>query len=138
MQHFNLSELVDKHTFETMGEKAWTLFSPDLLEALEGIRTLFNAPVTVNNWDSGGPFQYRGYRPPECTVGAEHSYHRQGMAFDCDIVGSTARQARSIILANQNDPHLIKIQRMEADVSWLHFDVGQIPKGKQRIYVFKG
>jgi hypothetical protein len=137
-EHFQLYELVDRATFQKWGDNAWTLLNPNALEALEGIRNFFDSPVMVNNWYGGGPFQYRGYRGPECQIGAPLSQHRRGNAFDCDIKGLSASEAREIILANQDDPRLSKITRLEADVTWLHFDCGEVPKGKNRIYVFKG
>jgi hypothetical protein len=49
----------------------------------------------------------------------------------------TADEARKVIKLNQNDPLLKNITRMEDKVSWLHIDAGQIPKNKERIYLFK-
>jgi hypothetical protein len=137
VEHFDLYELCDRTTFQKWGEEAWTLFHPDALDALDGIREFFNAPVTVNNWYGGGPFQYRGYRPHDCLVGASNSYHRRGMAFDLDVKGYDADDARRIICENQDNPLLAKIRRMEANVTWVHFDIGNIREGKNRIYLFK-
>lgn len=138
MKHFQLHELVDRATFQKYGEEAWKLFHQDALEALDGIREFFNTPVTVNNWwDGVGSFQYRGYRPPDCPVGAAHSYHRRGMAFDLDVKGYEADEVRTIILDNQDNPLLATIQRLEAGVRWVHFDVGEIRKGQGRIYLFE-
>jgi hypothetical protein len=137
MKHFALYELVDRVTYTKWGELAFGLFAPDLLIALDGVRDFFNVPITVNNWYGGGPFQYRGYRGPDCPVGAENSYHKKGMAADFDVQGLDADVVRGMIMEHQNDPLLEKIQRLEADVNWVHMDVGKVPEGKQRIYVFK-
>lgn len=136
MKFFTLPEIVDRATFLHWGEGAWSLFSPDLLFSLDGIREFFNAPVTINNWFGGGPFQYRGFRGPDCPVGVEHSYHKKGMAADFDVKGYTTEDARRIILENQDNPLLAKIQRMEGNVGWCHIDLGNPPKGRNRIYVF--
>lgn len=136
--HFKVQELVDKATFDRLGVDAITLFDPRILEIAEGLRTFFNAPMTINNWLWGGNLQNRGLRGPECTIGAPKSYHKVGKALDCDIQGFTAAELREEILRNQDAPELCLIQRMEADVSWLHVDVGDLPSGKSRIYVFKG
>lgn len=139
MKYFQLYELIDKTTYHKYGEDAWKLLSPAALEALDGLREFFNAPIMVNNWwdNPGGGFQFRGYRPPECTIGAAHSLHRQGAAFDCTVSGKTAAEARPIILENQDNPLLRNITRLEADVNWLHFDCAVLPPDKERIYVFK-
>lgn len=138
MRFFQLHELVDRNTFHRFGDDAWRFLESDALDMLDGIREFFNAPVTVNNWWEGkGSFQFRGYRPPDCTVGAPHSHHRTGKAFDFDVKGYIAEDARRIILENQDNPLLSKIQRMEADVHWVHADIGTVPGNRQRIYVFK-
>ena len=138
MKHFQMYELVDRTTYVKWGDRCITLFSPDLLFSLDGIREFFNTSVVINNWYGGGPFQYRGYRDPECTVGAEHSYHKKGMAADFDVKGLDADIVRGMIVEHQDDPLLAKIQRLEANVRWVHVDVGEVPKGKERIYLFKG
>lgn len=125
-KHFKIQELVDKATFEKFGEKAWMFFRPEALEAIDDLRSFFGVPIIVNNWDEGGPFQYRGFRPRSCTVGAEYSQHRLGNAFDCDIKGVTAEEARKKILENQDNLKLMYITRIEDDVNWLHFDLANI------------
>jgi len=136
--HFQLEELVDRDTFGTMGEKAWDLLHPDAIAFIDGVREFFGLPVTVNNWKWGGEWQYRGYRPPHCQIGAPQSYHRRGMAFDFDVKGMTATNVRKEIIEKCNDQRLVKIMRMEMDVNWVHADIGKIPKGKSRIYLFRG
>lgn len=138
MRHFELYELVDRATFQKWGQDAWSLFHPDLLLTLDGIRDFFNVPVTVNNWYGGGPFQYRGYRGPECPIGAPASYHKNGMAADFDVKGYTAEDARRIIVENKNNEFLQYITRMERDVNWVHIDLAELRKDQKRIYLFKG
>jgi hypothetical protein len=137
MKHFQIYELVDRATYMKWGDRCVTLISPDLQFSLDGLRDFFNVPITVNDWYGGGFFQYRGYRGPECAVGAEHSYHKRGMAADFDVKGYTAEDARRIICENQNDERLAKIMRMEDKTNWCHIDIGSIPLGKERIYIFK-
>lgn len=138
MRHFKLEELVDRVTLQKYGEKAWELFEPDSLIMLDNLRDFFNVSIIVNTW-WGHPqgYQYRGYRSQDCKIGAKGSYHKRGMAFDCDISGQLASGARRIILENQDNPLLSRIMRMEADVAWLHIDRGLIPQGRERIYLFK-
>ena len=136
-KYFRLEELVDRATFQLWGEEAWTLIHPDLVLSIDGVREFFNAPVTINNWIFGGNFQYRGYRGPQCQIGAEHSYHKRGMAVDLDIKGYDAEETRRIIIENKNNPLFSYIQRMEDNVTWVHIDLGQIPLNKSRIYLFK-
>lgn len=135
---FHLHELVDKHTYRTRGEAAWGVFTQRAIDALHGLRLFIDRPITINNWFAGGPYAWSGYRSPECTIGAAKSEHRSGNAFDCKIQGTDAESVRIAILANQDDPRLRNIMRLEADVSWLHFDCAALPAHQSRIYVFKG
>jgi hypothetical protein len=139
MEYFAVHELVDRETYERMGDLALSLFRPCALEALDDLRKYFQCAITVNNWHSGGDFQWRGYRTlTEATrLGAPNSRHAFGEAFDCDIHGVPAEEARKRILENQDNPLLSKITRMEAGVTWLHFDVMELPPGFKRIHLFK-
>jgi hypothetical protein len=136
MQYFKAYELVDRLTYEKMGENALSLFTPEILEALDGVREYFDEPITVNNWFSGGKFQWRGYRTPEKAkmLGSPNSEHAKGNAFDFDIKGISAEEARRVIKLNQNDPLLRGIMRLEANVSWVHIDCKPV---NNRIYLFK-
>lgn len=137
MRNFDLFELVDRATYQKSGDEAWKFFDPEALIMLDDLRDFFNVPVTVNNWwGYSQGYQYRGYRPPDCMVGAQSSYHKRGMAFDCDIKGYTAEEARKIIIENKDNLLLLRIMRLEADVFWVHMDRGTLPKGKNRIYLF--
>lgn len=136
MKHFKLKELVDKKTFETMGEEAWKLFKPDALQALDDLREFFGFPVTVNNWHAGGTLQWRGFRTKEkaAALGSPNSRHAVGDAFDLDVAGKTAKEVRAIIVAEKNHPLLKKIMRLEDNVSWVHFDLKPV---QNRIYLFR-
>ena len=137
-KYFKIEELVPKDTFEKYGDDCWKYFTDNSLRMLDGVREFFEKPVTVNNWLWGGNLQYRGYRPPDCPIGAPFSYHKSGRAFDFDVKGMSAEEVRRHILDNQDDLLLIWIERMEKDVSWVHVDTGSLPTGKGRIYLFKG
>ena len=134
---FKLYELVDKDTYFKYQQDSWNLFPAVALSMVDGLREYFDAPVTVNSWWWGGQLQYRGYRPPWCMVGAPLSYHKRGEAFDCDIKGLNAEDARKKILDFQHEPLLKKIGRMELGVNWLHIDTGpRLRENGEGIYVF--
>ena len=126
-RHFDIKELVDPETYKLFGEASWMFLNPAALSALDDLREFFGVPVTVNNWHTGGQFKYRGFRPRACTVGGEYSQHRLGNAFDCDIKGVTADEARQRILANKDDVRLMHITCLEDKVNWVHFDCRNIP-----------
>jgi hypothetical protein len=138
MKHFQLYELVDKVTFQQFGDAAWQFFNPEALQALDDLRDFFNCAITINNWweNPNGPYQWRGFRTPEkaAELGAPHSQHALGNAFDCDIGTLDAEEARRIIIENKDNPLLSRIMRLEDKVRWVHFDLMKVP---ERIHLFK-
>lgn len=139
MKYFKAFELVDKDTYEKMGEEALSLFTPASLQALDDLREFFGCPIIINDWHCGGDFQWRGWRTTAkaAELGAPHSQHALGNAFDCTVFGLTAPEARRIILANQDKPLLQKITRLEDGVSWVHLDCMELSEGIHRIHLFK-
>jgi hypothetical protein len=137
MKYFKLQEIIDKETYETEGQNAWLHFSTDALIMLDDLREFFGVPITVNNWHTGGTFQFRGYRPPSYpkSLSPLGSAHRYGMAFDCDIKGFSAERARTEILENKDSPLLANITRLEGDKNWVHLDMMKVV-ANERIYVF--
>ena len=138
-KHFKLQELVDRITYETEGEAAWSKLSPLLISALDGLwefvqeKTSKTPVIIVNNWSFGGDSQWRGLRTENCTVGTNKSQHWKGCAADCHVKGYDAEYIRGLILSDQNNPLIKDIMRMEAGVSWIHLDVKPVPN---RIHLF--
>jgi hypothetical protein len=139
MRHFTANELVDRGTYERMGESALSLFVPTALQALDDLREYLGVPITVNNWHLGGSFEWRGFRTPAKAIelGAPNSRHAKGDAFDLDAEGMTAEEVRQRIIADKDNPLLQKITRLEAGKSWVHFDLMPLADGVHRIYLFK-
>ena len=140
LRHFQTYELVDKGTYEKMGDGALSLFNPKILIALDNVRDFFGVPITVNTWFDKGEFQWRGYRTVEAAhkLGSPtgHEQHQAGNAFDFDVYGLTAQEARDKIVANQDNPLLANITRLEANVSWVHMDCKVLVPPQTRVHVF--
>ena len=136
MKYFKAYELVDRKTYEKMGEDALSLFNPTALIMLDDFREFIEAPVTVNNWYFGGRHEWRGWRTKaKCIeLGAPGSEHGKGNAFDLNVKDFTANEVRQIVRINQADPLLRLIMRMEDKVGWIHMDRKPV---KNRIYFFK-
>ena len=136
MNYFKLEELVDQATFLKYGIGCWQFFDLKALTMLDDFREFIGRPVTCNNWHIHEAYQFRGYRPSWCNVGAKGSAHRKGKAFDLDVKGMTAEEVRQKVMANQDNPLLKNIQRMEGMVNWIHIDTYDPPVGKSKIYIF--
>jgi len=119
-QFFDIKELVSSRVFDDRGQKAWALLDERALKTLDKLREVFG-PVTINDWSWGGSNEFRGYREPDCRIGAKYSQHRFGRAFDCIFRDISADEVREYILQNPGEfPYITSI---EMNVSWLHFDV---------------
>jgi hypothetical protein len=129
-QYFDIRELVCQHTYRVFGESSWQFFERDFLETLLILRRdIFKVPMNINNWHLEGKFTQRGFRCNICQLVRDKTLrnklyltaHANGAAFDADVKGLTAEQARQMIKDNQN---LLPVNvRVEAGVSWLHLDI---------------
>ena len=133
--HFDIMELVDRHTYTMFGDSAWMFLRVEALVALDNIRNHFGVPVIVNDWSFGGGMEYRGFRPKTCDVGVDLSQHRFGNAFDIDVRGVSADNVRQEILRIKDDPIFLNITCMETGIPYVHFDCRNIP---DRIRLIQG
>jgi hypothetical protein len=134
-KHIETVELVDKKTYQTYKEQCLELFFDSrILCQLDSIREYFGKPIIINNWSWKGNFQFRGFRPFDCTVGSKYSQHKFGRAVDFDIEGFSAEEIRNQIIKNQHKEDFKYISRMEDNVSWVHIDCANT--NKNGIYLF--
>jgi hypothetical protein len=134
--YFSLVELVDKITYVKFKETAWSFIDPYLLISLDNLRKYLGKPIYVNNWDSGGDFSFRGFRPKYTNVGAEYSQHRFGRGVDFDVKDMTAEEVRQVIIKNKDLDIFKHVTTLETNVAWCHLDIRPIPDS-QRILLVK-
>ena len=136
-EHFKIQELVDRKTFEEYGESAWMFLNPLVLMSLEGLRLFLESPIIVNNWTIGGKYEFSGFRPRACNVGADYSQHRFGNAFDVKCQKFTPIEILQKIMNNQDNSlfqYITTIEDTAYTPSWTHIDCRNIPN---RIKVVK-
>lgn len=120
---FTIGEIVPEKVFNERGENAIELFNPLAIITLIETRILFNRPITINNWKWGGPFQYRGFRDVKYYEGKQsYSQHALGNAFDYDVRGYLAKEAREKLIEWKKRGDLIHLTGIEKDVNWVHND----------------
>lgn len=135
--YFDIQELVCDHTYSRFGEQAWQFLDTDYLHCLLVIRRdILNAPM----WCNGKGKTQRGLRCNRCAIvrGKSSVYlsaHVLGKAGDFDVTGMTAEEVRQKI--KENASLLPCPIRMEAGVSWLHFDVLPQYGITKKVYEFK-
>jgi hypothetical protein len=125
--NFRLEEFVPRLVFNTFRDKGLGQIDEGIIALAQFCRLYFEVPMTINNWHSGGKFQYRGWRPPEYTQGAKYSQHRSGRAFDCHFGGGlTVKEAYKKILDEQEafmEAGLTTLEDIMHTPTWLHMDI---------------
>ena len=122
LNNFAVHELVPKDVYKDRGEKAIQLMDRELLTFIDKLRTHLGRSITVNNWQWGGPFQYRGLRDANSDVYSKYSQHSFGKALDFDVDGMTAEEVRQWIIDNRLLSWVRPITFIEDGVSWVHVD----------------
>lgn len=112
------------------GHEDFSVMDERILKLADDIREYLGCPILINH----GNARYCGYRPADCKVGAPKSYHRKGQAVDLHPEGMTAEEARTKILKGAEAGLFPELGRMEADVNWVHCDLG--PRKNGKVYVF--
>ncbi len=120
--HFHLEELVPKAIFEQYGARSKWFIDPQLIVAIEWIRTRYGKAMTINNWSNGGSFQNRGFRTPTTTVGARLSQHKFGRAADFNIDGMTSQEVFTDLVGISEQLPFTTIENVAYTPTWSHID----------------
>lgn len=124
--YFELQEFVPPQIYSKFGDRSIQFLDPKIIALATAYREFFKLPVKINNWHTGGPYSYRGYRPPRVNIGSEYSQHKFGRAFDCNIGSYTSQQMFDLIV--ENFEHfkqygLTTLENYKFTDGWLHSDV---------------
>ena len=135
-----LQELVCPHIFNTFGEQAWSFPDDRLLQTIDLLRDQLG-PMYVNNWDSGGKFDERGYRCIQCSIVKDAiahnvlyaSAHTRAQAIDFTVRDMTVIQVRQWIIGNPSLlPYPIRLEKNAP--TWNHLDVCN--RGRNKVELF--
>lgn len=121
-KYFRIEEIVSSEVYNLRGSKSLELFDEKAIRTLIELRELFDSPITVNNWKFGGKFHNRGFRNWSYFKSPSYSQHMFGRAFDFDVRGLTAEEARQKIINWKKEGKLQYLTSMELDVNWVHMD----------------
>lgn len=126
---FRISELYPREIYKDFSaDRLGQFLNEKAIRALLFIRHITDTPIIINDWQVGGPFNYSGYRPPDCKIGASQSAHKLNMAYDLKFPEIGAAEAWNIL--KKENLYFYGVRRVE-DVSftktWLHFDVYEPP-----------
>ena len=118
----------------------YKLINPKIVDIASKLREMFNRPMIINNWHTGGNYTMRGWRPANTKIGAKKSMHKKGMAFDFDVKGLTDSQVKEFIMNHEKELYAIGVRRMESEedsATWTHLDKKDVKGYTNRIYVFR-
>lgn len=133
-KYFELYEIVPKNIYSKYRLNLWFLFDERILKTIDRLRDRYGA-LSVNNWYWNGRNQHKGWRPYNCTIGAEYSLHKFGRAIDLHSKHFTSEEIRKDI---KNDPFCKDFEYItciEDDTYHLHIDCRNWNKNKEGILV---
>ena len=136
-KYFKTQELVDKETYNLLGENAIKLIDTDLIKTIDAIREILNVPLICNNWHKNGTRQNCGFRTQKCKIGAKNSYHKNGQAVDLISYKMTAKEMREILEQNKEKlplPIRIEKENNNGEIDWLHVDMGNETNDKIKFF----
>ncbi len=120
---FSLHEFVPPMIYEKYVDRSIWFVDPRIIELAQFIRERFGKPMTINNYLSGGGYQFSGFRDHLCGIGAVNSQHRHGRAIDFRIKGVAPAEIRQDIITNYSLYGESGLTTIEADTpTWVHVD----------------
>lgn len=122
MDYFELHELVDKPTWERLGEKSIWMLNPTAFNGLIALRVALDSPMTVNNYFWGGNLSNRGYRSIYSTIGGKFSQHRVGNAFDFNVKNMSNESVYNFIVNNYAKFGITTVEDIKFTPTWVHID----------------
>jgi hypothetical protein len=158
-KNFLVQEFVPQKIFEKYGDASLWFYGdaslwfidPKIVSLAQLIRDYFGKSMTINNWHSGGNFNYRGFRNDsfyyqwDADISAykskrkgKLSQHRMGRAIDFNISGITADEIRAEIMKNESMWIEAGVTTMEHEAyskTWCHLDIRYT--GKDKIFIVK-
>lgn len=150
-KNFRVEEFVPQKIFEKYGDNSLWFMDRRIVLLAQYIREYFDKPMTINNWNNGGRFNYRGFRNDsyyyqwDSSISAyksknkgKLSQHRMGRAIDFNISGITPDEIREEFLKNEEqwlNVGLTTIEDGNYAPTWVHIDIRDTRKNS--IFVVK-
>jgi len=121
----------------------WLYIDSRVLVTMDRLRSRYG-PAIMNTWglseatrEKFGTHQWRGWRPRNCPVGAELSYHKIGSAVDMVFTDVSAETVRRELLENPFDETFQFVTSIEMTTNWFHFAVcphDKVNNGVEKFY----
>lgn len=119
---FELTELVDRRTYQAIGEGAWELLDERLLITLDRMRVVYG-PMWINSWAVGGEKEWNGLWTPECPFCNGYSQHMFGRAANITFENFTIAEVHNDIMNGHSLKEFEYITTVMPEQEYLHVDV---------------
>jgi hypothetical protein len=137
--NFFVDEFVHQNIYNKLGAYSIRYINPNLIMVVQILRTLANAPFTINNYISGGKRTNSGLRDFTNPLNATMSVHFCGMAVDI-VSSKTTNELYDLILKHEEmfiEMGLTTIEDVSITKTWLHLSVENIPTVNGKIRIIK-
>jgi len=135
-KNFTLQEFVPQEVWLDYGSGSIRFLDSRLFELAQMFRDIYEKPITINDWMSGGSFNFSGFRPPDCTIGAPLSAHKMGRAIDIKIRGVSSADVIKNIIDNEVLYFNAGLKAIELGTDgWVHLSVENF--NMNRIFKFE-
>lgn len=125
--NFYLQEFIDPDTYKRFGNSSIWFIDRKIINLAQFIRERLGKPCTINNWSSGGKYQYSGFDPPGGFRKATSlSQHRFGRAMDLKVKGISPDEVREELITNFEIYERFGLGAIEDGAfapTWCHIDV---------------
>ena len=120
-KNFIVQEFVPIEIWKKYGESSIRFVNPILVCIAQGVHDFYDKSVIINNWLWDGKYNYSGFRPPDCIIGAPLSAHKRMAAIDTKVKGVLSNQVQKDVLNHQAYFMKIGVTTMELNTDgWTH------------------
>jgi hypothetical protein len=138
-ENFTLQEFLPKSVYTQFGESGLWFVDPRLIKSAQWLRKMLGVQLIINNWNTGGTFQNRGFRPNTSPQYKPFSQHSFGRAIDCHSPNMPHRDVYKWVLDNQDlilaNTSFTTVEDISIATSWLHLDIRERPGAKELLIV---
>ena len=136
-ENFDYEEFIDKNTFLLTNSNGIELINQKLISVCQKIRDIIGFPIYINNWSSGGLYNWSGLRNINCPIWKVGSFHNLGMASDLHVYKISSIDLFQIIYDNSKILMPMGLGGMEIGTrGWVHVDIR--PNSTGKLILFHG
>lgn len=128
MEHFKPCEFVDRVCYARWGDNCMRYIDVRLPVIMDFLREKLGRPITINNWQTGGPFEDRGLRDATSGDFLQFSDHTYGRAIDFNVQDISDADVQKAILNEYTDDLItLGVTGIEDGTpTWTHIGVSDL------------